>query len=403
MNRFVRLGLGLCVMLLALCGVLEAIRLAGAEVLCRKDTLTDLRAATRWTPGDADIYARMAVLDSARRDDLRMALELNPRNPSWWITQSIYQEQDGDLSAAERSLLAANAVSRYYTPRWSLAAFYYRHGNQREFAHWANLAMSAGAGPPDSLFQMAERLGLPPDRILDDVIPAMPQQIETYLYRVLAQGRIQTELRAARRLIRCGSRENRYSVLSVCESAFESGMVDQAVGLWNAVIDAGWVARSRLEPATGRSLANDSFVAERWEPGFDWKVKTPPGVSISRSDADSSLCFQLSGLQPQACELITQFVPLLPNREYLMKIRYRLDSSNYAGGIKWSMVGIRSGNSLVEMDLDANGEFVERSSHFKTPARSEPAKILLSFSREPGTTRMEGRVRIQSVKLSLLP
>ena len=54
--------------------------------------------------------------------------------------QSVRQEEDGDVAGAEKSLRQANMVSRYYTPRWSFAAFYYRQGNKTEFIHWARSA-----------------------------------------------------------------------------------------------------------------------------------------------------------------------------------------------------------------------------------------------------------------------
>ena len=75
--------------------------------------------------------------------------------------QSVRQEEDGDVAGAKRSLREANTVSRYYIPRWSFAAFYYRQGNKSEFIRWAKLALSAGYGQPESLFQMAQRLDHP--------------------------------------------------------------------------------------------------------------------------------------------------------------------------------------------------------------------------------------------------
>ena len=134
---------------------LEAIRFSRAEQLSRSDTVEALQAALLKTPGNAEYHARIATLDPTRADELRKALSLNPTNTSWWIMQSVRQEQDGDIAGAERSLHQANLVSRYYVPRWSLAAFYYRQGNKEEFIRWANLALSVGNGVPESLFQMA--------------------------------------------------------------------------------------------------------------------------------------------------------------------------------------------------------------------------------------------------------
>ena len=171
-------------------------------------------------------------------------------------------------------------MSRYYVPRWSLAAFYYRQGNKEEFIRWANLALSVGTGVPESLFQMALRLDIPPGQILDNLLPAVPERVESYLQFLRAQGKVEQEYDVAAHLIRIGSPVNRRTVLETCESLFIAGKMDQAVALWNGAIEAHWLARSPLDPLLGRSLGNDSFSREPLDLGFDWKTSIPIGCIL---------------------------------------------------------------------------------------------------------------------------
>src|ERR1035438_8270816 len=269
MQPVIRFALAIPAALLASYAMGETVRFAWAEGLARKDTVQALQAALRVTPGNADYYARVATLDPSRNADLSLALTLNPRDPSWWIMQSVRQEEDGDVAGAEQSLRQANTVSRYYTPRWSFAAFYYRHGNKAEFIRWAKLALSAGNGQPESLFQMAQRLDLPSDQILEDLLPKVPEPVDSYLHLLLQQGKIDQQHAAAAQLIRIGSKENRSSVLETCESLFNAGRIDQAVALWNQAIQVHWLDLYPLDPLKGKSLGNDSFAGDSPGLGFD--------------------------------------------------------------------------------------------------------------------------------------
>jgi hypothetical protein len=398
------LALAVPAVLLAGYAIAEVARFAHAEQLSRGDTVEALQAALVLTPRNADYHARIATLDSARDDQLRVALTLNSKDPSWWIMLSVRQEQDGDVAGAEKSLRQANLVSRYFTPRWSFAAFYYRQGSKAEFIRWARSALSAGSGQPESLFQMAQRLDFTSSQILDDLLPEVPDRLDAYLHLLLQQGRVGQEHAAAAQLVRIGSKENRSSILETCESLFIAGEIDQAVDLWNTAIRVGWINLLPLDPVSGKSLANGSFAGEPLERGFDWKNSTPSGVSAIRSIPDRSLYLEFSGTQPESCELMGQFVPLLPRRRYQLKVRYRLRHSQSGSGLQWSVLPVPSGKPvMVGLMNRAAEEFVDQIFSFDAPLQQCPVRLLLSYTRLPGTTRMEGELWIQSVQLTLLP
>ena len=159
-----------------------------------------------------------------------------------------------------------------------------------------------------------------------------------------------------------------------------------------------------MDPLKGKSLGNDSSAPDSQEQGFDWKNSIPAGVSASRSVQDRSFCLEFSGSQPENCELLSQFVPLLPNRQYQIKVHYRFHPASSTSGLQLSVVPVPSGKPLIVGMMDPSAEeFVEQSFPFQTPPQPGPMKILLSYNRLPGTTRMEGKLWIQSVHLTLRP
>ena len=80
---------------------------------------------------------------------------------------------------------------------------------------------------------MAQRLNLTSSQILVDLIPEVPERVDSYLHLLLQQGKVEQEHAAAVQLVRIGSKENLSSVLEACESLFIAGKIDQAVDLWN--------------------------------------------------------------------------------------------------------------------------------------------------------------------------
>jgi len=164
------------------------------------------------------------------------------------------------------------------------------------------------------------------------------------------------------------------------------------------------VAFSRLDPEAGKSQARDNFRGERIEQGFDWRYPAPQGVSVSAAEPDGSLRVEFSGKQPPNCELASQYTPLLAGRKYHLTVHYRSDSIAPESGLQWSVLTVPAGQSLASIRLNAPaGEAGEQSIGFEAPKTQAPARLLLSYARSPGTTRIEGTLWIESVELTLLP
>jgi hypothetical protein len=375
---------------------------AWAEWLSLPDTVEAMRAASRAVPANADYHARISILDPSDDSELKKALAINPWRASWWISESVREEQDGDTAAAERSLIQANMICQYYTPRWSLAAFYYRQGNRAGLVEWARLALASGYGDSEPMFQMAQRLGVLPDEILSSIVPRDPERIEAYRSFLVQHDDMESAFTAATELLGVGSARNLDAVLGTCQVLFRSGRVDQSVTLWNRAIRAGWMKLKELDPATGISLASTAF-DQGFGEAFNWQLADAPGVIASNSEA-GGLVLEFSGHEPEACELIGQYVPLLPGRNYQLTIRGKTESIPPDSGLRWSIQAVPSGRRVAgELFGVAGSEITKQDFRFQTSAKQEPLRLSIAYARQPGFVRIEGKLWIQAVELVLQP
>lgn len=400
MRPIIRIFLALPLLTGAGYGLYHAARLARAERLAARDTVQSLEAASGLSSENAEYYARVAVLDASRDDELAAALARSSREPSLWILRSVRQEQDGDLAGAEQSLLHANEICRYYIPRWSLAAFYYRRQDRARFQEWARAALSVGLGDPESLVRMAQKLGLSPDEILRSVVPDDPQRLEQYIYLALRDPDPAAAQPAALRLLGAHAQARVEPVLDTCDALFRAGRISDAAELWNRAIAAHKLNFAPIDPGAGKSLAAAGFLAPSLGRGFDWRYANVDGVARSISDRDGSLNLEFSGNQPERCDLASQHVELRPGSEYRATVRYRVDGIAPGAGLRLAIGPLTGGAPVLSglLNLPA-ADYADQSFEFQAPPEPAPFELVLAYGRMPGTTRIEGRLWIQSIRL----
>jgi hypothetical protein len=384
-------------------GIIQASRLSLADLLSRRDTIADLERAAHLTPMNADYHARIAAIDASREDELTTALHENPWMASWWILQSVRQEQDGDVVAAERSLLHANQVSRYYVPRWSLAAFYYRQENRPKFQEWARAALSVGYGAPESLFRMAQRLSLSSDEILRTIVPDDPEKVEAFQRLALSDNDLAAARLGAIRLLTLDAKSRLVGILDVSDALFRAAQVSDAADIWNRAVQARWFDSLSIDPGSGKSTASEQPGKPSTERSFDWRHPAVEGIARSVSDGDGSLRLEFSGTEPESCELLSVYSALQPGSRYEAVIRYRLEGIAAGAGLRLAIEPLSSGPPLLDGLLTTGGEnFQDQTFPFIAPPLLTPTRLILRYYRSSGTSLIEGRLSIHSIKVCLL-
>jgi hypothetical protein len=249
---------------------------------------------------------------------------------------------------------------------------------------------------------MAQRLAIPAEEVLHSIVPRDPLRIESYRSFLLQRGDVESSFLAASELVRAGKPADISGVLATCDALYVAGKIGPSVALWNSVIQAGWMKLQPLDPAAGKSLANGTF-DERVDQAFDWKRPNPAGVAASRSEPDGALRLDFSGYQPETCELLSQYIPLLPGRRYQLTVHFQTQGIPPNSGLGWSILAIPTGQPVAGGTLNTqNDNPVTQVFPFQTPPKEVPMRLLLSYARASGVMRIEGKLSLQSVQLTLI-
>ncbi len=145
--------------------------------------------------------ANLARFESSP-EELRAALNLNPRLSSAWIHLGLDAEADGNLQEAEADLLRAARVDRLYLPAWTLANFYFRRGDAEKFWPWAERAAALTFDDYRPLLRLADALDISPQRIATRLGGGAPL-LRAYLDLLINAHRLDAAQEVARLLATC--------------------------------------------------------------------------------------------------------------------------------------------------------------------------------------------------------
>ncbi len=376
-----------------------SMRFAYADLLYRNNTLDSVGRATELDPGNARYHSWRAELEEHEGQDptgaLLAAVALNPSDSSVWIRLGLRAEIDGDFTKAEKYLLEAARVDRLSAPRATLMQYYFRRGDRERFWHWTRQAFDMSYGDRTSLFRLCWMVSDDAGLIRRRAIPPDPGILLQYLRFLMREGRLDAAQPIAGELVRDAGPKEAGILLEYCDRAVEQGLVAPALALWNALCDRKLAPYPPLALEKGISLTNGDFTAIPLGRGFDWHVASLEEITVVRPGPPAGLTLSFSGKQPERCELLWQYVPLLPRRRYQLRFRYQTVGMVPTSGIRWRVLDAATPQL-------ASSEWREAELSFDSGDRSL-ARLVLSYERPPGTTRAEGSFVLGKVTLRLLP
>lgn len=398
-----------CAGLLALsAAVFECARLGWADFLAARDTPAALRRAMRLAPDNPRYPARLAMFAANAGDvagsiaGLERAVALSPRQSGFWIELGLRYEIADDLANAERCLLEAAGVDRRYEPRRTLANFYFRRGDSRRFWPAVRNAAEMAGGDMRPLFRLCWILSGDAATILERAIPDRPEALRQYTAFLLGKGDLPAAAAAASRLGALAGPDDAPVLLDACNRLLEARDSAAALAAWNALAGHGLIGAAALDPEHGRSLTNGSFATAPRSRGFDWRLPAFEGVSVSRDHANPFLRLSFSGRQPERCEPLWQYVPLLGSRQYRLEFRFRTEDVARPSGLLW-VVSNAAGEELAESAGLWSEGWARGAVSFTAPVDLRLARIALVYRREPGSARAGGSLSIGDVRLELGP
>lgn len=272
-----------------LLAVAAVIRRGWAEVLFSWPTRGRIEQAMRLDPGNAFHHVALAGFLEEEGGDprpaLRAAISRLPADALLWVRLGLAEEAAGQTMEAERLLLVAAERSRKHDIRWTLANFYFRHGREAEFVRWARETLLMAYGDSAPLFDMAQGMLSSADRIRGEVLPAGRRPVWIQYAFWAAAKREWSEAEAAAAWLGNPKDDAERGALSgLAETLLANYRNETALDLWQRL---------------GR----------RGVPSLEWRTQAHKGVSAITFASDRRWRLNLTGDQPERCELLVRLVP----------------------------------------------------------------------------------------------
>lgn len=389
-----------------------SLRLARADYLFRTDTEASVARAARLIPGNAEYFARLAALrenaaagPATIESALESAVAANPRLAAAWIARGLRAEQAQDFARSDLYFDRALESDHTYATLWTSANYYFRRDQPAKFWAAARAALrigDVGAYDPVPLFRLCWRMSDDPETILNRGIPDAGAVQARYLEFLVRENRASVAEPVIQRVVAFSGGAELDSILGYCDRAIESGDSGRAIHAWNALC---WRMTWRpLAPERGVSLTNGTLASSPAGHGFDWRIPAVTGVTIERDGVPPRLSIMLDGHEPEACDLIAQYVPLAPSKRYRLRFRYQTDGIAHDSGLRWHIEDAATNRELTFDSADlASEQETDGTARFSAPGGVSLARLALSYRRRPGTVRIEGRVSLSAVSLGFEP
>jgi hypothetical protein len=381
-----------------------SVRLGWADFLSRGESSGEVTRALRLVPEDAECHLRMAALlrreGADPRPELAQAAALNPDDFRIWTQLAGESEARADYTAAERYLLRAAAASRQFEPRWRLVNFYFRREDPKRFWHWARDALAMSYDDPTPVFRLCRQMTASraaESGAIERILPDQRRLLSAYLRFLVAENNLAASRRVALRLLPEARDTDLPDLLFYCDRLLAELRGDSAVEIWNGLCRRGLVPYAPLVPEQGRVVTNGKFARDPLGSAFDWRFAPLPGVTMVRMGKGGGLRITFSGRQPESCEPLAQWIPGGgPGRR--LRVEYRTFGIPAASGLRWTVLDAASGKEGAAVPLSADAW-----SHAEARFSPRLARLVLSYRRMPGTTRIEGSVELRRVEVVVDP
>jgi len=385
--------------------VYSSLRLAWADHLSRASDAETIGRAVAWSPGDADLRLKLAALEQAGGADpapaLLAAARLDPMNAEVRIRLGLVAELRGNLPAAEDDLLEAARRSRQFAPRWTLANYYFRRGDQEQFWRWARESLLLGYGEVNPVFQLCWNMRPDAAFILERVIPDRRDVLSSYLGFLVQERRLAASGPVARKLAPLATKDDQRILSTYCDWQIEAGSTPAAVDVWNTLCNRRLLPYAPLDPARA-PLTDGSFNSVSGD-GFAWRIAPGLAVTIGRNPSPRYLWINFSGDQPETCEPLLQYIPVTPGASYRFGFQYHTSELPAASGLRWRVSDGRTGADLApKSPWLSSTDWKPAEIEFRAPA-SGLVCLRLSCQRQPGATRIEGDVELRHASVERLP
>ncbi len=368
----------ICAALALLTASWFSILLARADASFRQNTPESLARAIALVSNNTDYLSTQALqLEYAAQDPtplLENIAALTPLASAPRLRLGLAAEVRGDFDSAERWLLEASKVDHQFEPRWTLANYYFCRENANEFWKWMRAALEVSYGDRRPAFDLCWRMSADPQETLAKAIPANHDVRAAYLVYLLEEHRLAASVPVALEL--ASDPNNRQLLLSLTDALLEAKDGTSAQALWRAM---------GYPPPSG--IMNSDFQRGVGH-GFDWRIFDVPGVNHIPVESSPSHRIEMSGREPESCELLLQMVMLEPHARYILHWESRTRDVTDPTGLQWH---------IAKEQAQVHPSEYWRQQELPFTADSNLAALAFVYQRPSGQPRVQGSVELRHV------
>lgn len=394
------------VLILASCW---AIRLALADYRFRASSLRPAAEAVRLDPNNARYWAALAEYQAGEGLDPNPALEraarLNPLDSSVWMHRGLRAEFERDYARAEEYLLEAARVDKLFDPRSTLMNYYFRRNQPEPFWRWAREAFDISYGDLTPLFRLCWRMSDDAELIRTRALGYSRDVLRAYLGFLLVERRLEAAEPVARQLAPNAAASDGPVLLDFLDTWLERrpidrGRLNSALAVWNSLCIRNVLPLSPLEPLEN-PLTNGDFRRPLTARGFDWRAPQNPDISATRV-TPRGLRIDLSGKQPERCELLAQYLPLSSGKPCRFRFEYQTSPLPPESGLRWRLRDASFGRDLLVSGHLSSPDW-KRIELAVSAQDAALGRLALEYSRVPGTSRPEGWIALRDLEIRCAP
>ena len=128
---------------------------------------------------------------------------------------------------------------------------------------------------------------------------------------------------------------------------------------------------------------------------------TVEGVSSFLNANPNALGFEFSGEEPDSFTLMNQAVPVQAGKELRLAVDYETSGIAPGSGIEWLMTDARSARCWARRQSLSAEQGGEAYACFAAPDGAAFVNLSLDYQRQAGTVRVEGKLTLKGVRLSV--
>jgi len=332
------------------------------------------------------------------------AIERNPLDQEYWLNLAKILHRMGETGKSEEALEKAILVfPTSYQGRWVGGNLLLQQGSlERALLHFTTI-LTHYPNQSVLVYDVLLKVVHDTDFILEKLVPRDPSSMNQYLAYLYEMGDTESVKKAWERKASDGIKSDRSEALRHIEFLISHGELHEAFQVWKARLQEEGLPI----PSDGSLITNGGFEREELlGGGFDWKMTKVPGAEAS---FDSSMAFEgkrslkvvFNGKENVDFQHISQYVPLKPNTEYILRAYMKTESVTTKSGLKIEISGIGPAFYGASESLIGDNGWRELTVAFRTPAQSQGGLIRI---RRASTSKFDrfisGTVRIDDVRLN---